>query len=284
MAIFTNQATLSYNGTSTNSNVAFGEILDVLSATKTSVEENYSVGNTVTYVVALRNTGNTALTNLTVSDDLGGYEFGGTTVYPLNFVDGSVLYYVNGVINPAPTVTAGPPLVITGINIPANSDAVIVYQTTVTNFANPEAEGIITNTVTVTGDGLSAPITATDTINALSEANLSISKSITPAQVVDNDRVTYTFIIQNTGNEAIVSTSDAVITDTFNPILSNLSVSYNGNAWTEGVNYNYDETTGLFTTLPTNITVPAATFVQDVTTGEYILTPGIATLTVEGTI
>ncbi|MBE6738875.1 MAG: hypothetical protein E7565_00990 [Ruminococcaceae bacterium] len=284
MAIFTNQATLSYNGTITNSNVAFGEILDVLAATKTSVEENYSVGNTVTYVVALRNTGNTALTNLTVSDDLGGYEFGGTTVYPLNFVDGSVLYYVNGVINPAPTVTAGPPLVITGINIPANSDAVIVYQTTVTNFANPEAEGVITNTVTVTGDGLNAPITATDTINALSEADLSISKSITPAQVVDNDRVTYTFIIQNTGNEAIVSTSDAVITDTFNPILTNLSVSYNGNAWTEGVNYNYDETTGLFTTLPTNITVPAATFVQDVTTGEYILTPGIATLTVEGTI
>jgi len=284
MAIFTNQATLSYNGTITNSNVAFGEILDVLAATKTSVEENYSVGNTVTYVVALRNTGNTALTNLTVSDDLGGYEFGGTTVYPLNFVDGSVLYYVNGVINPAPTVTAGPPLVITGINIPANSDAVIVYQTTVTNFANPEAEGVITNTVTVTGDGLNAPITATDTINALSEADLSISKSITPAQVVDNDRVTYTFIIQNTGNEAIVSTSDAVITDTFNPILTNLSVSYNGKAWTEGVNYNYDETTGLFTTLPTNITVPAATFVQDVTTGEYILTPGIATLTVEGTI
>ena len=44
MAIFTNQATLSYNGTTTNSNVAFGEILDVLAATKTSVEENYSVG------------------------------------------------------------------------------------------------------------------------------------------------------------------------------------------------------------------------------------------------
>ena len=88
MAIFTNQATLSYNGTSTNSNVAFGEILDVLAATKTSVENTYAIGDTVTYVVALRNTGNTALTNLTVSDDLGGYEFGGTTVYPLNFVDG----------------------------------------------------------------------------------------------------------------------------------------------------------------------------------------------------
>jgi uncharacterized repeat protein (TIGR01451 family) len=210
MAIFTNQATLSYNGTSTNSNIAFGEILDVLTATKTSVENTYAIGDTVTYVVALRNTGNTALTNITISDDLGGYEFGGTTVYPLNFVDGSVLYYVNGILQPTPTVTAGPPLSITGINIPADSDAVIVYQATVTNFANPDVDGSVTNTVTVSGDGINTPVTASDTITSDSVAQLSISKTISPAQVVDNDRVTYTFIIQNTGNEAIVATSDAV--------------------------------------------------------------------------
>ena len=35
MAIFTNQATLRYNGGSTNSNIAYGEILEVLEATKT---------------------------------------------------------------------------------------------------------------------------------------------------------------------------------------------------------------------------------------------------------
>jgi hypothetical protein len=32
MAIFSNQATLTYNGSSTNSNIAYGEILDVLVA------------------------------------------------------------------------------------------------------------------------------------------------------------------------------------------------------------------------------------------------------------
>ena len=37
MAIFTNQATLVYNGGSANSNVAVGEILEVLSADKTAV-------------------------------------------------------------------------------------------------------------------------------------------------------------------------------------------------------------------------------------------------------
>ena len=44
VAIFTNQATLTYQGNSTNSNIAYGEILDVLVATKTAVEESYTPG------------------------------------------------------------------------------------------------------------------------------------------------------------------------------------------------------------------------------------------------
>ena len=47
MAIFSNQATLTYNGNSTNSNIAYGEILDVLVATKTAVEGTYTPGTLV---------------------------------------------------------------------------------------------------------------------------------------------------------------------------------------------------------------------------------------------
>ena len=54
--------------------------------------------------------------------------------------------------------------------------------------------------------------------------------------------------------------------------------------WTEGVEYNYNEATGLFSTVPTHITVPAATYTQDPVTGAYSITPGIATLVVTGTI
>ena len=284
MAVFTNQATLTYNGISTNSNVAFGEILDVLSVTKTSVEGSYSQGDNVTYAVSLRNTGGNALTNLTITDDLGAYTYEGSTVYPLTYVNGSALYFVNGVLQPAPAVTSGPPLSITGITVPANGDVVIVYQTLANAFANPEAGGNVVNTVTVNGDGLSAPVTATATVNAENAANLSISKTITPSQVVDNDRVTYTFIIQNTGNEAVDATDDAIISDLFNPILSALAVTFEGVTWTEGTEYNYDETTGQFTTIAGNITVPAATYTRDAVTGEYILNPGIATLVITGTI
>ena len=206
MAIFTNQATLTYNGNSTNSNIAYGEILDVLVATKTAVEGSYTPGQTVTYVVTLRNTGNAPLTGLTVTDDLGGYDFNGTTVYPLTYVAGSVALFTDGVPQAAPTVTPGPPLAFSDITVPAGSNVVIVYQTQANAYADPAVGGTIDNTVTVTGDGLSAPVTATETVGVDVGPALTISKSITPAQVVDNDRVTYTFVIQNSGNEAVVAT------------------------------------------------------------------------------
>lgn len=284
MAIFSNQATLTYNGQSTNSNIAYGEILDVLSATKTAIEGTYVQGEIVTYVVTLRNTGNTALSSVTVTDDLGGYEFNSDTVYPLSYEDGSVALFVNGAVQPAPAVAAGPPLVVSGINIPANGDAVIVYQARANSFANPTAGGTIVNTVTVSGDGISTPVTATETVQTASSPDLAITKSITPAQVVDNDRVTYTFVISNTGNEAVIATDNTVITDTFDPILTALNVSLDGAQWTQGTQYNYDETTGLFTTVAGTITVPAATYTQDPVTGEYTVTPGITTLTITGTI
>lgn len=284
MAIFSNQATLTYNGNSTNSNIAYGEILDVLVATKTSVEGSYSPGQLVTYVVTLRNTGNASLNSLVVTDNLGGYDFNGTTVYPLTYEDGSVTMFSNGVPQAAPTVTAGPPLVFSDISVPAGGDIVIVYQAQANDYASPAVDATIVNTVTVTGDGLSAPITATETVNADVGPMLAISKSITPAQVVDNDRVTYTFVIQNSGNEAVVATDDAAITDTFDPILTALTVTFNGAAWTQGVQYNYNEATGLFATVPGQILVPAATYAHDPVTGVYTATPGIATLVVTGTI
>ncbi len=284
MAIFSNQATLVYNGNTTNSNIAYGEILDVLAATKTAVEGTYTPGDLVTYVVTLRNTGNTTLNGLILTDDLGGYQLSGATVYPLTYEAGSAALFVDGVPQAAPAVTAGPPLVVSGISIPGGSDAVLVYQARANNYADPAEGGTIVNTVTVTGNGLSTPATATETVTAAAAPVLTISKSINPTQVVDNDRVTYTFVIQNSGNQAVVATDNAAITDVFDPVLTDLTVTYNGIAWTEGVQYTYDQATGLFTTLPGSITVPAASYTQDPVTGAYSVTPGIATLVVTGTI
>lgn len=284
MAIFSNQATLTYNGISTNSNIAYGEILETLAVTKTAIEESYTAGSTITYAVTLRNTGTAPLNGITVSDDLGGYLVGTETVYPLTYIVGSANLFIDGVPQGAPAVVAGPPLVFSGITLPGNSDAVLVYQATVNGFANPNADGVIDNTVTVSGTGLTSDVTAEATVPATVAPSLSISKTITPSQVVDNDRVTYTFVIQNTGNQAVLATDNAAISDLFDPILTALAVTFNGATWSESVQYSYDETTGAFSTNAAQITVPAATYTQDPATGEYTITPGISTLTVTGTI
>jgi len=283
MPLFFNQATLSYNDTVINSNVTTGELLEVLSVTKTAVTGNYGQGDVVTYVVSIVNTGTIAYTGLTVTDDLGAYTLGDQTLVPLTLIGDSVIYYAGGVVQPDPTVTAGPPLTISGITVPAGGNATIVYSARVNAFAPLGTDGTIENTVTVTGGGIT-PISDTETITAESAPSLTISKSICPAVVTENGRITYTFVIQNTGNTPVVATDNAIVTDTFDPILSDLTVTYNGTTWGEGTNYTYAEATGLFSTLPGQITVPAATYTQDPQTGEFTIQPGVTVITVTGTV
>ena len=113
---------------------------------------------------------------------------------------------------------------------------------------------------------------------------LSIVKSISPIPVVENGTVTYTFVISNSSTAPATVDENVVLTDTFNPILSNLNATFNGVTWVEGTNYTYNQTTGLFTSSNGAITVPAATVVQDPTTGAYTVTPGTSTLVISGTI
>ena len=283
MATFTNKATLFYNGVSVESNTVTGELLEVLSISKIAIVDQYTAGDTVTYVISLRNTGPTALTGLTVTDDLGGYLFDATTLYPLTYVAGSLAYYVNGALQPAPTVTAGPPLSVTGLNVPAGGNALLIYEADINSYAPLAVGSTITNTANASGGGISSSVSATETINAGEQALLTISKSLCPTVVTENGQLTYTFIIENAGNTAAVATDSIVITDTFDPILSSISVTFNGIAWAAGVNYTYDEATGQFATVAGEVTVPAATYAQNAD-GTWTVTPGVSTLTVVGTV
>lgn len=284
MAIFSNQATLTYTGGTAVSNVVTGEILDVLSVTKTAVGDTYRPGDTVSYVVSLVNSGTTALTGVTLTDNLGAYPFGAGTLTPLAYVEGSILYYNNGVLQGTPTVVAGPPLTVSGITVPADGNATVVYSAILNEYAPTFAGGSIINTVTASGAGLAEPITAEETVNAVDEAVLSISKALSPTTVPENGEITYSFLISNSGNTEAVATDSVTVTDTFEPILTDISVTLDGVLLTAGTDYTYDETTGVFQTTPGRITVPAATVTQDPTTGAYTTLPGTTLLTVTGTV
>ena len=284
MATFQNQATLTYAGNVTTSNVVTGELQQAVSATKYAVTDTYTEGEVLTYVISLVNSGSTALTDLTVTDNLGAYTSGGITLVPLDYVPDSISYYVGGTRQATPVVTSTNPLTVTGITVPANSNSFLVYQARINEFASPATGATVVNTATVSGEALPAPIVATETVTAASEAFLTIGKTLSPSTVSEGDRLTYTFIIQNFGNVPVVATDDAVVTDTFDPILSDLAVTFNGTTWVEGTQYTYVPATGAFATVAGNILVPAATYVQNPTTGAWTVIPGVSTLVVTGTV
>ena len=284
MAQFTNQAQLSYNDTVVNSNVVVGEILEVVSANKTAVVSTYSADSTVTYVVSIVNAGSTAITNLTVTDNLGAYTQGEETRVPLNYVAESVQLFINGVLQTPPTVTGTATLTFSGITLPANSDLVLVYSADVNEYAPLDVGTNIVNTATITGNGIPTPITVSETITPEEKPQLRITKSIEPVPVSENGVLTYRFVIDNYGNAATVATDNVALSDLFDPILSGITVSLDGTTWTEGVQYNYNEATGQFNTVPGQIIIPAATYTQDAITGMWSTTPGSVVLTVTGTV
>lgn len=283
MAQFTNQATISYTGGEASSNIVTGEITQAIVMTKDSAQECYRQGDTLTYVISLRNTGAAAFTGLTLTDNLGKYAFGEGGLVPLEYA-GLVLYYVNGVLQPTPTVTPGPPLSISGISIPAGGNAAIVYRVRAGETAPLGEEATITNTVALTGEGLITPVTAEASVGACTGALLAITKALSPTSVTENGTLTYTFTITNIGSTPADAAAGIVFSDTFDPILKNISVTLNGTALSEAGNYTYNAATGLFTTTAGVITVPAATYAQNPTTGVWSITPGTTVLEISGTV
>ena len=285
MATFFNQASLSYGGNVVNSNTTEAELLSGLGLTKTAITTSYGPGESIVYAITLSNMGTTAYNALTIIDNLGAYTLsGGGTAVPLTYVDGSILYYLNGVLQAAPTVTATGDLQISGINLPANSTATFIYETEANEFAPIAAASDITNVSSVDGGTGVGELTATATVPVEEEPSLTIAKAVCPQVITDNGQLTYTLIVQNLGNTPILATDGVIVSDVFNPILSGITVTLNGTALAEGTGYTYNATTGEFATADGVVTVPAATYTQDETTGAITTTPGVAVITVTGTV
>ncbi|MBR5769668.1 MAG: hypothetical protein IKX98_06145 [Clostridia bacterium] len=278
---FFNRATLTYDGVTRQSNTVTGTIESGLTVTKTALTPDYTAGAEKTFVINLTNNAASDFEGLTLTDDLGAYAFEQTMLTPLTYAAGSVNYSVNGVQQAAPGVTAGPPLVFTGVSVPAGGNAAVIYKATVNQYAPLGSGAEITNTVTVTGGTMTAPVTASATITADDAPQLTITKSVNPAVVTENGQLTYTFVIENNGSTAADATDDVSVGDTFDPVLSSLTVQLNGAALTPTTDYTY--ASGVFATVPGVITVPAATQTQS-PTGEWISIPGESVLTVTGTV
>lgn len=280
MATFSNTALLNYAGNTVRSNTVVGTITEPVDGVKRASQPTYAVGDRLTYTVSMRNTGTTDLTGLTLVDDLGTAAYDTQILTPLDYVDGSAQLYINGTPTAA-TITAGPPLQVTGFTIPAGGNAVLVYNADLNDFAPLDAAGTITNTATISGGTLAAPITLTETVTASTDPRLTIEKLLSPTVVDDDGQLTYTFVIRNYGSRPTEAADNVTLTDTFNPILTNLTVAEGTTMWTLGNQYTYDG--GVLTTTPGAITVPAATYTRNAD-GTVQINPGTVTITATGTV
>ncbi len=280
----TNQARVSYQFNdrvgSALSNIATAVLNDPLSAAKNSVESEYRPGDTVTFAISFVNSG-AALTNVTVTDDLGTYAIGTGEETPLTFVSPALLY-INGVYSGNPVAAvSGDSVVFTVPSVPAGANAVIVYNALV-NDAAPLAVGSqITNTATISADGLTVDATASNTITAEEYADIRITKAMTPTGVVDGSQITYDFTVYNYGN---TEATGIVLTDRFDPAPTGITVFINGDV-VDPADYTY---AGGLLTLPagsgTELSLPAATLIQDPVTGEITVVPSTLDITVTGTL
>ena len=281
MAIITNQANLTYTYGMTTasvlSNVATTEMNAALSAAKRVLDESYRLGSDLTYILSFENGGGSAITNLPVLDNLGAYTPEGATapVQPLTYT-GPAALYIDGVFSSelSPTVQDGGVL-FTIPEIPAGSNALLVYQATVNGFAPLTLGSEIENTASI---GTTDPQTVSATVPAASYADVSITKEMAPDPVSTGDTMTVTFTIENRGN---ADATGLLLTDDFPLALSDVSVTVNGAPISD---FTFENST---LTLPagtqTTLSVPAAAFTQD-ETGAVTVGPGKLTVVMTGTI
>ncbi len=288
MATIINQATLSYGGNTVISNPAIGELIDPVSVFAAAPIRTYKAEDDLVSVLVMTNSTPTVFTNLDVTINLGAYSSPYGTLIPLNFSGEPLGYYINGVFQPEPAYSILPngDLEITGINIPANGNTMILFSTIVNTFAPLDVGSTITNEVVISGGNLGTPTTVNSLFNVLEYTDLSFAKSQDISCASTPNEMTYTFVITNKGNIAVEASDDFQLTDNFIPPFDFITVTLDGTLLSDGTDYIYDlssSSEGTLTTTPGLITIPAATFVQDTVTGEYKTNPGAVIMKVTGT-
>lgn len=285
-----NRAQITFNygnvtGASAASNLATTTLQGPLTVSKNSLNAFYSADDELTYIITLENTGNSAIESVTVTDDLGRFTPPAMSqpVTPLTYV-GPAQLYVNGALSNQLSVeiTGTGELQFNIASLPGNSNAIIVYIVEVNEFAPLSVDfGSITNDVVADADSICESSVDSNTINVLPAADIRLIKQMSPDPVVCGEQITYTINIYNYGN---VAATNVQLTDVFNPMPTDISVYVNG-ALTN--NYTYNEASGLLT-LPTttdeSVTIPAATYTRDTTTGVVTTQPGVVTVVITGTI
>ncbi|ULL19837.1 DUF11 domain-containing protein [Paenibacillus sp. H1-7] len=198
-----NQSTVSYSsgsfsGISLSNSTTTPVYVPVIGLTKSASTSNATVGDTITYSVAVSNTGNIAA-QVTLTDNIPS----GTA-----FVAGSVT--VNGASVPGASPVTGIALGAVTTGTPVN----VTFQVVLNSLPSPPS--IVNQAVgsysyqLPSGRGLSGSSSSNTVTIPASAPNLTVSKSVNGTAATVGDTLTYTIVIKNNG---IAAVNNVVVTD-----------------------------------------------------------------------
>ena len=285
MATIENFATVSYTSggvaATKISNLAQIELDSSLSFSKTTLGSTYTAGTALTYILSVTNSSASAVTGITITDDLSTFTYGTQELTPLTFTEPALLL-INGQDQTASLTvdsSAANAVVFTIASLAPGATANIVYNAQPNQFAPLDQGSSVTNTAELVSDSDCAGGTASATATVADAADIEVVKTMSPNPVICGETVTYTIRIYNYGN---INAEDVVLADTFVPAPENITVTRNG-VLLVATDYTYVDGT-LTVPAASGDTVPAATFTRDPVTGEVGVTPGVVEYVITGTI
>ncbi len=192
-----------------DSGSAYVFTLDELAIVKAATPASVLPGGQVTYTIVYTNNGPNTVNGAVIADLLPAAVATSTVTAAGTQITATGTARYNWQVAPlAPG--AGGIITVTGV------------------LSNPLAGGLITNTLTIGSDlpdGTPADNTAAAGINVPLNADLSISKALTPARATAGDTVTFTLTYSNAGPD---SATGVVITDVIPVSITNPSVTSSG--------------------------------------------------------
>lgn len=232
-----------------------------ISGSKITNNETFRNGENITYQITVSNDGTSSLYNVTISDDLGG------ETNPLTFLDGSGTYNINGITAGIIPTSVRPLVFVLPSPLASGETATLVFVARVSSALDDSVESI-TNTATITanegsttGDSISVTPSPTVSISRGEFADVTLTKSVSSAQVTSGETFSYTITLSNSGN---LDATGLIITDTLPDgfVISSITSETNGTVTTfSASDYEVDTSTNTLT-LPSgstlSITVPAS--------------------------
>ncbi len=268
------------------SNTAFATLQDSVNMSLSSVENSYSLNDTITYVLSIINNGNRNIKNIKISSDLASYTINSgiaeKIITPLSYTGVSKLYIGGKFFSDIEAEVLSDKIIFSVEEIPALSNVLIFYSTTVNKNAYLNTGSFLKNTSSLTYDGMINNIESSDTIYVREKADVTLIKYMYPNSITSGEIITYNFILYNYGN---IEAKNVSFSDTFSPAPLNLNVSVNSDALSSK-NYSYINGEIKIPCYGSDfsLSIPPAKFIQDTNNGAITTKPGSTIITITAKI